>query len=151
MKPKQSKAKKPHGRPLTYDPAVADRICKELADGASLRKVCSAPGMPPESTVRGWVVDDVQGFAAQYTRARQLLAERWADEVLDLADLPPSTLSDGRIDTGAVNHQRLMVDSRKWLLSKVLPKVYGDKVAVDHAGGVSIVLKTNVPDAEDGH
>jgi hypothetical protein len=44
-----------------------------------------------------------------------------------------------------------MVDSRKWLLSKVLPKVYGDKVAVDHAGGVSIVLKTNVPDAEDGH
>lgn len=140
-----SKAKRPRGRPSTYTQAVADRICQELASGSSLRKICKAPGMPPESTVREWVIDDVNGFAAHYTRARQMCAERWADEVLDLADLPPATLPDGRIDAGAVNHQRLMVDSRKWLLSKVLPKVYGDKVAVDHNGGVSLTVVTGVP------
>jgi len=140
-----SKAKRPRGGQLTYTQAVADEICAALAAGMSLRKVCQKPGMPPESTVRGWVIDDVQGFAAQYARARQLLAERWADEVLDLADLPPATLPDGRIDTGAVNHQRLMVDSRKWLLSKVLPKVYGDKVAVDHGGGMNLTVVTGVP------
>jgi hypothetical protein len=46
-----------------------------------------------------------------------------------------------------VQHQRLRVDSRKWLLSKVLPKLYGDRVAVDHGGGVAINVTTGVPDA----
>jgi hypothetical protein len=54
---------------------------------------------------------------------------------------------DGRVDSAAVQHQRLRVDSRKWLLSKIVPKIYGDRVALDHAGGVAITVLTGVPDA----
>ena len=62
---------------------------------------------------------------------------------LYLEDVSP----DGRVDSAAVQHQRLRVDARKWLLSKIVPKVYGDRVAVDHAGGVAINVTTGVPDA----
>lgn len=103
--------------------------------------------MPPASTVREWVIDDRDGFAAHYARARHMLAERWADEVLTIGDELPPVAPDGRIDGAAVQHQRLRVDSRKWLLAKVLPKLYGDRVALDHAGGVAITVLTGVPDA----
>ena len=30
----------------------------------------------------------------------------------------------------ATNHRRLQIDTRKWLLSKLLPKKYGDKLEI---------------------
>ena len=118
-----------------------------MSNGESLLQVCRDPAMPASSTVMSWVLDDREGFAAHYARARHLLAEHWADEVLASGDEPPEITPDGRRDAAAVQHQRLRVDSRKWLLSKVLPKLYGDRVAVDHAGGVAISVVTGVPDA----
>ena len=97
--------------------------------------------MPGESTVRGWALDDREGFSAQYTRAREIGYHAMADEVLEIAD-------DGRNDwterqngesevTRAVDHEhlgrsRLRFDARRWLLSKALPKIYGDKL--QHSG-----------------
>lgn len=145
--PPQHLVTRARGRPVTFDHAVAAEVCRRMAEGASLLSICREEGMPPASTVREWVIDDRDGFAAHYTRARHMLAERWADEVLAIGDELPPVAPDGRIDGAAVQHQRLRVDSRKWLLSKVLPKLYGDRVALDHAGGVAITVLTGVPDA----
>jgi hypothetical protein len=131
------------GRPSTYEPAVAAEICRRMADGESLRSVCRDEGMPAASTVRGWVIEDINGFAEQYTRARMLLAEHWADEVLEVSDDLPAMTGEGKYDSASVQHQRLRVDSRKWLLSKVLPKVYGDKLDVTSDGkqvGLNIAI-----------
>jgi hypothetical protein len=49
-----------------------------------------------------------------------LQAMRWAEEVLSIAD-------DAHLDP---QDRRIRVDTRKWLLSKVLPRIYGDKVTV---------------------
>lgn len=114
-----------------------------MADGESLRSICEDVGMPPESTVRGWVIDDVDGFAAQYARARALQAERWAEEIMAISDELPAMTGEGKIDSAGVQHQRLRVDSRKWLLSKVLPKVYGDKIDVT-SGGDKVGLSINI-------
>jgi hypothetical protein len=38
-----------------------------------------------------------------------------------------------------VNRSRLRVDSRKWLLSKMLPRVYGEKVALTGEGGTPLI------------
>jgi hypothetical protein len=45
------------------------------------------------------------------------------------------------VDQEAINRSRLRVDTRKWLLAKLLPKVYGEKL--EHAGaiGVDLTLK----------
>lgn len=127
---------------LTFTREVADNILDGLAEGMTLREVCRQEGMPPESTVRLWVMDDRDGFAAQYARAREIGYQAMADELLEISD-------DGRNDWverdgeavyngDHVARSRLRVDTRKWLLSKALPKVYGDKVGVEHSGAVSI-------------
>jgi hypothetical protein len=83
--------------------------------------------MPAESTVRLWVLDDVEGFAALYARARLVGYHTIADDIVDIADNPEN-------DAASVNRDRLKVDTRKWLLSKALPKIYGDKLTAEVTG-----------------
>lgn len=133
--------KAPRGRPITFNETAAKAICERLADGESLRGICGDAGMPKESTVRGWVVDDVAGFAARYTRARDIGYERLAEEIIAIADTPKigiktKTNEKGETETqegDMIEHRRLQVDARKWMLAKMLPKRYGDKVAVGGA------------------
>ncbi len=134
------------GRQTIYTQEIADEICLRLSKGESLNAICKTPGMPLEQTVRNWHVNDINGFAAKYAQARIAQAHRWAEEIVALSDMPPPLTPDGRYDSGAVAHQRLMVDTRKWLLSKVLPKVYGDRMNLDHAGSVTINVVTGLPD-----
>lgn len=74
-------------RPGKYSQAIAHRICERLAAGESLRAICRDKDFPPESTVRGWVLD-LPDFAAQYARARDLGCDARADEILEIADTP---------------------------------------------------------------
>lgn len=76
--------------------------------------------MPSEGTVRGWV-DAVPGFASQYARARDCGIDMHADELLEIAD----------IGSGDVRRDRLRSDNRKWLLSKLFPKKFGDRIEVE--------------------
>jgi hypothetical protein len=69
----------------------------------------------------------------QYARARPLQMSVMADELLDLADEPAGKENDGKYSNALVQHRRLQVDTRKWLLSKVLPKIYADKTKEDVA------------------
>ena len=111
------------GRPSLYTPEIAAKICDALAEGQSLRKICKDDSMPSEAAVRRWVIDDYEGFAAQYTRSRDIGLDCVADEVFEIAD-------DGS------DHQRdrLRFDARRWYLSKLAPKRYGDKITQEHTG-----------------
>lgn len=133
----KKKAKRPRGRPTTYTQAIASRILAQMADGESLRAICRDEAMPKESTVRGWVIDDLHGFAAQYTRAREIQWQGRAEAMLEIADdgRNDTYMDDAgraRVDYDNIHRSRLRVDTLKWLLSKLLPKEYGDKVS--HAG-----------------
>jgi hypothetical protein len=133
---------KKKGRPLTYTAAIGKEICQRLSDGESLRAICRDHSLAT-STVRGWVLDDVEGFADQYARARVLQAENWAEELMEISDENPAMTSEGKIDSAGVQHQRLRVDSRKWIISRMLPKVYGDKIDVTSDGnavGLNITI-----------
>lgn len=123
------------GRQSTFTPEIAAFICKQLADGKSLRETCEGDGMPSEATVRSWALDDIQGFAAQYARAREIGYERLADEILRIADTPEvgiktTTKASGveTVEGDMIEHRRLRVDARKWMLAKMLPKKYGEKL-----------------------
>jgi hypothetical protein len=136
----------PGSRPeVAFTPELAERICESLASGVSLRATCEQDGMPPESTVRLWVVRDVQGFAAQYAHARSIGYDVMAEGILDLADRPLIGQKSVSKATGLeitegdnVDRSRLQIDARKWLLSKMLPKKYGEKQQIEHSGAVSI-------------
>ena len=100
--------------------------------------------MPAESTVRAWALDDIHGFAAQYARAREIGYHGLFDEMLEIADTTHEGVKTVQKATGIetttgdmIEHRRLRVDTRKWMLSKALPKIYGDKLAHTGADGES--------------
>lgn len=147
------------GRPSVYTPKIAAEICERIAKGESLREICRSEHMPDEHTVRMWHVEDREGFSPHYTRAVQARAERWAEEVVEISDDGSNdwmerNVGDGETITVAdhehISRSKLRVDTRKWLLSKVLPKVYGDKVAVTGEGGGPLVVEiVRFADAKD--
>lgn len=130
--------------PVKYTPEIAEEICRRLAAGETLRKICRTPGMPDEAAVRVWALENKEGFAECYARARELGYQVWADEIIDLSDdATGDYIETGKTEDGApilklnhenVNRSRLRVDSRKWLLAKALPKIYGDRVAAELSG-----------------
>lgn len=136
---------------MSFSRATADKILARLSAGESLRAICRDDGMPAESTVRLWAMEDVEGFAAQYTRARDLGLDAIADEILEIANTPvpgitKTTKADGGIEEkqgDMIEHRRLQVDSRKWYLSKLAPKRYGDKMqlAGDDASPLTVVVR----------
>jgi hypothetical protein len=119
---------------IEFDPVLADEILERLADGDSLASICCDEEMPDERSVRRWARNHGD-FGAKYAVARRLGYEKRADELLEIADDSSADwidTDDGhRVLNGAhVNRARLMIDTRKWLLSKMLPKVYGDHLTV---------------------
>jgi hypothetical protein len=112
------------GRPSDYTPEMANLICKRLAEGESLRAICRDEDMPAESTVRAWALDDREGFYAQYARSRDIALDSIAEEVFEIAD---GLTNDPARD-------RLRFDARRWYLSKLAPKKYGDKVTQEVSG-----------------
>ena len=69
-----------------------------------------------------------------YARARQERADLLADEIVDIADEDCTVvevedcLTTVGIITALVNRNKLRVDARKWVASKLKPRVYGDKL-----------------------
>jgi len=141
------------GRPSEYTAEIASAICRRLAEGKSLRSICREEGMPAESTVRLWAMEDREGFSAHYTRSRELGYLAMADELLEIADDGVNDTYAKEDGTEIVNHDhiarsRLRVDTRKWMLSKALPKIFGDKVTNIHEGGDKPIEMRHVSDRE---
>jgi hypothetical protein len=144
----------PSGTLYGYTPVftqeLANAICADLSAGKSLRAACAQDGRPAPSTVLQWTEENA-AFGEQYARARARGYMLLADEILAISDDSSGDMTapvkDGNGDTIAiarpnpefVARSRLRVDSRKWMLSKMLPKVYGDKVEHEHKGSVNIV------------
>lgn len=118
-----------------------------MAEGESLREICRTKGYPAESTVRLWAVTDRDGFAAFYARAREAQVDRWAEEIVEIADDASNDWMERKNGDGTtskvpdqenINRSRLRVDTRKWLMSKIAPKKYGEKITQEHTGPLVI-------------
>ena len=136
------------GRPSSYTPEIADSICERLANGESLKRICEDEDMPPRKTVAGWVIDDREGFSARYTHARNLGLDQMADELIEIADETSRdtivTEQGDKADSEWINRSRLRVDARKWYLSKLAPKTYGDKITNQHTGADGGPIRASV-------
>ena len=121
------------GRPSSFTQEMADLICERLADGESLRAICSSEDMPNRATVFRWLASNDQ-FSDQYARAREEQAECLADEIVAISDEAEAAVKhEGEevrlvMDATAIARNRLRVDARKWVASKLKPKKYGDRV-----------------------
>lgn len=134
-KEKPKAAPKKMGRPTDYNSNLATKICEAVAittDG--LDKVCARNiGFPEASTIYKWRIKHPD-FAQKYEDAKRNQAELLATEILKIADDDSQDTMINEMTGNVVQNSefiarsRLRVDARKWIASKLLPKVYGDKV-----------------------
>lgn len=149
-KKKPAPAKKPvvprperMGRPSMYTEALGLAICGWIKQGYTLRQIGSLPNMPDKSTIIRWLAahDD---FCDHYARAGEIRALVMVDEIVEIADDSRNDWIEREGKDGAVElvpneervtRARLRIDSRKWLMAKMAPKRYGDRIAVTGKDG----------------
>ena len=91
------------------------------------------------STVFRWLGEH-QEFQEQYARARQARASAMEEEILSISDddsqdrIVDAESGAAKVNAEFVARSRLKVDTRKWLMARMAPKVYGDKVTQELQG-----------------
>lgn len=103
-------------------PETFDAIMADVIGGSPVRSAIAAASVAPGTFYRA--IDADPQLAERYARAKGAGLEAMADETLAIAD-------DEAIPEGS---RRIRVDTRKWLLSKLAPKRYGERLATEVSG-----------------
>ena len=120
------------GRPSDYSIELIDDICFQLSQGKSLTAILKQDGMPHYSTCMRWLGENVE-FKEKYALAREHQAEYVGEETLEISDN----------DTIPSDQKRIMVDTRKWYASKMLPKKYGNNDNLNLTGNLTLAQAIN--------
>jgi transposase-like protein len=122
------------GPATLYSKELAEIIIGELCSGRTLADVCRDPGMPAASTVRLWVIEDRDGFAADYALAREMGDDAMMHETIAIADSRsddwmPIWTPDGEIkyvlDPQRIRRMELRIGARHLLQSKAMRRKHG--------------------------
>jgi hypothetical protein len=114
----QSPVARKMGRPSSYNEAVADQICEHVANGGFLTQLKEL-GLPAHTTIARWM-NESEDFRSAFARARETRAETFADQIIEIAETDEDP-----------NRARVRIDARKFIASKLLPRVYGDAQRVE--------------------
>lgn len=151
------------GRPSTKSQETCNEILDRIALGEPLAQICRDEHMPSWRTVYDWLAAD-EAFSAGFARARLHGFDVIAADVLRIADTPevgvvekveriakpapqgadanaPVEYEDvvtERRREDMLGHRKLQVEARLKLLAKWDPKRYGERQAIEHAGGLEI-------------
>jgi hypothetical protein len=120
----------------------ADAVLANMESGMSCWKACERAGVK-NSTFLLWVSQD-SALAEKYAHARENFIEKIAADLMEISDQDPEIV-DGKRDWAAIQKHKLQVDTRKWLLSKLAPKKYGDtlKLAGHDGGAVKLIAQND--------
>ncbi len=137
------------GRPTRYTNILADTICDMIATTSlGMKEICELNKID-YSTVRGWIAKETHPFSDRYTRAKDKQLELLAEEIITISDdgsndlmllTKPSGEQYEVENKEVVNRSKLRVESRKWLLAKLKPKIYGDAVKLTGDGENPLVV-----------
>lgn len=130
---------KPFGRPSKYTKELADLICKRISTSSmGIKRLCDAyDDMPSYDTIFEWISLH-QYFSIQYAKAKSNQAHVFAEEIIDLSAKSDNDLlvnpitGEEKPNTAAIMRHRLMIDTRKWVAAKMLPKLYGDRQVIEN-------------------
>lgn len=137
----KTSVKATRGRPGIYSNELVDKICAEIeVSEFGLHKILQNTDYPRLGTIMNWLASGKYPyFNERYARAKRLQAEYMESQLLAIADdMSNDTLytEDGKAYENKewVNRSRLRIDTRKWLMAKLYPKKYGERVDVTTDG-----------------
>jgi hypothetical protein len=114
---------------------IFDKILIQIECGRALRKILKDDeNMPSTQTFYKWI-DENNEKSKRYARACEVRAEIIFDDILSIADENTNdTYVDEngleKVNQDVIQRSRLRIDARKWVLSKLNPKKFGDKLDV---------------------
>lgn len=126
-----------------YSPELGQKICERIMNLETLTKICQDPQMPHKSTVIRWFADpDRADFRDMYYYARRVQAEMYVDMAFDILDdneedWVQTFNKKGEPNGWKPNHEtaankKLRIDTIKWTAAKMIPRIYGEKLEVEH-------------------
>lgn len=129
----------------TKSPRARKKICYDLKKvlelvslGCSINQISKMPGMPGNTYLYNKLAKDAE-FAEKYARAREIRADRMFEEMIQIADESSEDFhetNDGiKLNREAIERSRIRIDTRKWVLAKMMPKKYGEKIEADIKSG----------------
>ena len=114
---------------------ILNNIFNIIESGKSLRFALSQIPLS-SSTFFIWIEEDPEK-SKQYPYVTDIRTELKFESIeQDYSEEPQRDAETGRIDSAWVQLQRLKIDAKKWELSKLNPKKYGDKIQQEHSGEV---------------
>jgi len=119
------------GRPSLYTDELAQEICDKIASNSKgIKRLCNENShWPNKTTIFTWLKNN-STFSDQYARAKKCQIETFVDEIIDIADDSSQDQVMNEQGNTVCNSEfiarsRLRIDTRKWLASKLVPRVYG--------------------------
>jgi len=113
-----------------------DAIIQDIEDGNSLRKALAFYSVNAK-TFFEWLNDDAlkEERGKQYAHACEARADKIFDEILEIADKQGEDVIEveGQVLTNhnVIARSKLQVDARKWMLGKMMPKKYGERLDIN--------------------
>lgn len=127
-----------NGKRTEYTDELIDDILSELSfSNKGLVTICKSKGVDFSGFYKR--IAKSEELIQRYARAKELQMEFMADEIQAIADDGENDTyiddnGNARTDHDNIQRSKLRVDTRKWLMSKLLPKKYGDKIDVTSDG-----------------
>ena len=140
---------------MAYSAKKAQAICDAIASSSiSVRELSKQDDMPCESTIYKWLSEN-EDFSEKYAHAKKSQLEYMANEIVDIADSAENDYMrrqgrDDDEDSGwvtngeAIQRSKLRIETRKWLMSKLNAKKYGDKTQLTGADGEGPVVISHI-------
>ena len=131
--------------PVSYSDELAAAILDRLAAGETLKAICRSEGMPDAATLWRWR-DANREFRAAYDRAREVSAEIYAGETIEIADDGRNDWmeANGKDDAGwqlngeHVRRSDIRIKSRQWYAAKLAPGRFGERSQVEVSGKLTL-------------
>lgn len=127
---KKNAVKRTRKTNVKFSIKLAEELCLKISTTSKgLKKICEEPGMPTLRTVFNWLKTDKEGFLKMYHEAKQRQGYLYDEEIIEIAD---NSANDDKPFVGInyIHRDRLRIEARKWLASKLHPKRYGNKVEI---------------------
>lgn len=125
---------------MAYSEKDIDRIfndiCLEISENSlSLNSALKLDNTPSFTTFYKWIDSDKKKME-KYARSCSKRFDNIFEDILRIADDQEGDTYKNEDGIDVVNHNvinraRLRVDSRKWMLGKMNPKKYSDKIQID--------------------
>ena len=156
--PKGEPERNPRGRPEAYTDEMADEVIARMHAGEALRFIVKDEHMPARSTIYEWIKRNTGNFSDRYADAVRVRADTIFDETLEIADDATNDYMTSvddingaayKINGENIQRSRLRVDTRKWYLSKLVPKMYGEKITQELTGKDGGAIETKEVGKQD--